>query len=127
MDKVPKTILIIEDDTSQREVFKLVLQKAGFSVIARGDAPSGLRWLEQIVPDLILLDYMLPQISGAEMLAEIRKRPNGRDVPVVVATAVADLRTEVFKPYVIYALLQKPLSPRELVRVINEALLETLA
>lgn len=122
MSNTAKTILVIEDDLDQREIYKTVLQRAGFTVVARGDALSGLRWLEQILPDLILLDYMLPNISGAEMLARIRQTPNGRYVPVVVATAVADLHRDTFSAYNISAFLQKPLTPDELTHAIHKAL-----
>lgn len=122
MSNTAKTILVIEDDIDQREIYKTILLKAGFTVVARSDALSGLRWLEQILPDLILLDYMLPSISGAEMLARIRQTPNGRYVPVVVATAVADLKRDAFSAYNISAFLQKPLTPDELIRAIQHAL-----
>ena len=117
-----RTILVIEDDPEQRELFTTVLQRAGYNVITRGDALSGLRWLEQILPDLIMLDIMLPGIDGVEMLHQIRESPNGRDVPVIIATAKTELNQATFREYAISRLLFKPLLPSDLLIIIEEVL-----
>lgn len=117
-----KTILVIEDDLGQRQIYDITLKRAGFNVVAKGDAYEGLRWLEQILPDLILLDVMLPGISGIDMLAEIRETENGKDVPVVIATAHWEVSTDTFERYQISAFLRKPLSPNELVDTVRNVL-----
>ena len=71
-----KTILVIEDDPHQQQVYEIALKRAGYNMVARGEAQSGLQWLEQILPDLILLDIMLPGMSGTDMLKEIRSSQN---------------------------------------------------
>lgn len=118
--ELKKTILIIEDDPAQQDIYAISLQKAGFSTVARGDAMAGLRWLEQILPDLIVLDVMLPHISGVEMLHEIRQRPNGATVPIIIATASATLTEEELEPYNVAAFLRKPLLPRQLLLTVEK-------
>ena len=117
-----RTILVIEDDPEQQELFVTVLQRQGYSVVTRGEAMSGLRWLEQILPDLIMLDIMLPGIDGIEMLHQIRESPNGKDVPIIIATAKTGLTRETFQDYYISELLFKPLVPTELIAVITRIL-----
>jgi two-component system phosphate regulon response regulator PhoB len=117
-----KTILVIEDDPAQQQLYEVALKRVGYNVIARGEARTGLQWLEQILPDLILLDIMLPEMSGIEMLKEIRSTQNGRDVPVIVVTAKSDIDFEDFDGYSIADLLRKPLLPALLIEAINVVL-----
>lgn len=105
-----RTILIIEDDPSQREIYSLILQRAGYNVTARADAHSGLSWLEQILPDAIVLDIMLPGMSGLEMLEQIRNTPNGARVPILIASAIADLSESDFSQFEVSTILRKPLT-----------------
>lgn len=122
MVEMQKTILIIEDDPGQREIYDITLRRAGYNVVSKGDAYDGLRWLEQILPDLILLDVMLPGISGLEMLGQVRATENGRDVPVIIATAHWEISAEAFTEHHIHGFLRKPLIPNELVRAIGDVL-----
>ena len=117
-----KTILVIEDDPHQQQLYEIILKRVGFNMIARAEASSGLQWLEQILPDLILLDIMLPGMSGIDMLNEIRSTQNGRDVPVIVVTAKTDITFEDFDGYNIVDLLHKPLLPALLIDAIDAAL-----
>ena len=118
--EMKKTILIIEDDPAQQDIYSISLQKAGFNTVGRGDALSGLRWLEQILPDLIVLDVMLPHLSGVEMLHEIRQRPNGASVPIIIATASATLTELDVATYNVAAFLRKPLLPRQLIATVEK-------
>jgi len=117
-----KTILVVEDDPNQQEMYEVALKRAGYNVVARGEAKTGLQWLGQILPDLILLDVMLPGISGIEMLKQIRSSPNGKDVPVIVITAKADIELADFDGYNIVELLRKPLLPTVLIETIESAI-----
>jgi DNA-binding response OmpR family regulator len=117
-----KTILVIEDDPNQQHVYEIALRRAGYNVVARGEAGAGLEWLGQILPDLIVLDIMLPGISGIEMLHQIRSSPNGKDVPVLIVTAKADISHEDFADYNITNFLRKPLLPAVLIEAIEAAI-----
>jgi CheY-like chemotaxis protein len=91
-------------------------------VVAKHDAYEGLRWLEQILPDLILLDVMLPGLSGIDMLARIRETENGNDVSVIIATAHWELSTEEFERYKVSAFIRKPISPADMVDIVKKVL-----
>jgi DNA-binding response OmpR family regulator len=117
-----KTILVIEDDPNQQHVYEIALRRAGYNVVARGEAGAGLEWLGQILPDLIVLDIMLPGFSGIEMLHQIRSSPNGKDVPVLIVTAKADISHEDFADYNITNFLRKPLLPAVLIEAIEAAI-----
>lgn len=118
-DEVKRTILVIEDDPNQQVIYKISMQKAGYSTIIRDNALDGLRWLEQILPDMILMDMNLPGISGLEMLQRIRQTENGRDVPVIVATASQSFHEEDFMPYQVAQFMRKPIRPSILIDIIN--------
>lgn len=117
-----KTILIIEDDLDQQRIYKIALNNAGYATTARKDAMEGLQWLEQILPDLILLDVMLPEISGVEMLQRIRASEHGREVPVVIVTAKGDLVEQDLREFAVSALLRKPILPSHLVETVNRVI-----
>ena len=81
-------LLLVEDDSSIREVATLGLEQAGFRVTTSGDGREGLVQFRQEPVDLVLLDVMLPSLDGFEVLREIRKESQ---TPVVMLTARSDL------------------------------------
>lgn len=80
-------VYIVEDDTSIRELEMYALKNANFDVIGFGEGASFLNELDQKIPDMILLDIMLPQDDGLELLTHIRNTPQYSDIPVVMVTA----------------------------------------
>lgn len=101
----------------------MVLEKAGFKSIAAADAEEAQRTLEDISPDLILLDWMLPGISGIEWARRLKKEPAYRDVPIIVITARGEEEDKV-RGLEIGAddYVTKPFSPKELVARIRAVL-----
>lgn len=84
-----KKIAIIEDDRSILEMYKLKFEFADFKVVTATDGRQGLVLLEKERPDLVLLDLMMPEMGGDEMLAELRKQPWGKNMPVIILTNVS--------------------------------------
>lgn len=82
-------VLVIEDDDDTRELLEDALSGAGFEVAVESSGPAGLAWLRQRVPDLVLLDQLLPGMSGLEVCREIRRQPGLSAVPVVMLTALS--------------------------------------
>ncbi|MDA8882659.1 response regulator, partial [Alphaproteobacteria bacterium] len=82
-----KTILIIEDEADIKILLDYNLQAAGFSVIQASDGEEGLLLAIEHQPDLILLDWMLPLLSGIELLRQLRNRTETRNIPVIMLTA----------------------------------------
>ncbi len=80
-------VYIVEDDTSIRELEMYALKNANFDVIGFGEGTSFLNELDKKIPDMILLDIMLPQDDGLQLLTQIRNTPQYSDIPVVMVTA----------------------------------------
>lgn len=87
-----KNILIIEDDLRIRRILQLELEHEGYLVSLAKDGKEGLEKAKLIRYDLILLDLMLPEISGEEVCKELRKNSN---VPIIVLTAKENIRSKV--------------------------------
>ena len=78
---VGKSILLVEDEAAIREMVQLALSRAGFEIRAVADAVHAEREIEQSRPDLILLDWMLPGVSGLEFARRLRQRDSTRNIP----------------------------------------------
>jgi diguanylate cyclase (GGDEF)-like protein len=82
-------VLVIEDDDDTRELLEDALSAAGFRVYVESSGAAGLAWLRQRVPDIVLLDQLLPGMSGLEVCRQIRRQPGLSAVPVVMLTALS--------------------------------------
>ncbi len=80
-------ILVVEDEPALREMVAGNLREAGYSVDEASDAASARRQIETSLPDLVLLDWMLPDVSGFELLRTLRADSATRDLPVIMLTA----------------------------------------
>jgi two-component system phosphate regulon response regulator PhoB len=85
---MPKqTILIVEDEKSLVDVLTYNLKKEGFDVVSATDGQDGLRRAQTLLPDLIVLDLMLPVIEGLEVCRQLRSDARTREIPVLMLTA----------------------------------------
>ena len=118
-----KRIVVIDDEQSVREVVQAYLEKDGYHVFVAENGTEGLALAERMNPALIVLDLMLPDVSGEEICSEIRSRS---DVPILMLTAKASEEERVAglvsgaDDYLI-----KPFSPRELVARVKAVLRRT--
>ncbi|MBN2200893.1 response regulator [bacterium] len=78
------TILLVEDEPVFRLIYRGVLQNAGYTVIEAPDGQTGWEMIRERKPDLVLLDLILPRMSGHEVLHNIRSDAATRDIPVVI-------------------------------------------
>jgi len=85
-----KKILFIEDESALQKTFGDFLEKEGFELISALDGETGLKLAEKEIPDLILLDLILPKMEGVEVLKKLRENPKTKDIPVIVLTNVDD-------------------------------------
>lgn len=112
------TILVVEDEAPLMTLLRYNLEKQGFKVEEAADGQEALLRVSEARPDLVLLDWMLPALSGIEVCRQLRRRPNTRDLPIIMVTA----RTEdqdavraldtgaddyIAKPFVMDALLAR--------------------
>ena len=81
------TILLIEDETDIREVLECSLKLDGFDVYSAADGPAGLKIACEKCPDVILLDWMMPKMTGLEVLSELRQDERTKDTIVLMLTA----------------------------------------
>ncbi len=121
-----KTILLVEDEAAIREMVSLALERAGFTVWQAEDGAQAERLLVDVMPDLMLLDWMMPGVSGIELARRLRRDEVTREVPIIMLTArseeedcIRGLESGV-DDY-----MTKPFSPRELIARINALLRRT--
>ncbi|MDZ7803005.1 phosphate regulon transcriptional regulator PhoB [Thiohalophilus sp.] len=117
------TILVVEDEEAIREMLGFTLQRAGFTVIEAGDAREASERLSEQPPDLVLLDWMLPGISGVEFAKRLRRDESTRDLPVIMLTARGEEESKL-RGYEagIDDYVTKPFSTQELVARIRAVL-----
>ncbi|MBN1555948.1 MAG: response regulator transcription factor [Phycisphaerae bacterium] len=85
-----KRILIVEDERDIADLVAMRLKREKYDVEIAGDGLEGLRKIRSSPPDLVLLDLMLPKMSGVEVTAELRKDPSTADVPILMLTAKSE-------------------------------------
>ena len=83
-------VLLVEDEPAQREVLKYNLQSEGFDVVAAADGDEAILLVEEETPDIIVLDWMLPGISGIEICRRIKSKSHTRSIPVIMLSARAE-------------------------------------
>ena len=84
-----KTILVVEDNESNAYLARFLLQRAGYTVLEASDGASARALLVEARPDLILMDIQLPDISGLDVVWELRARPEFRELPILAVTSFA--------------------------------------
>jgi two-component system phosphate regulon response regulator PhoB len=81
------TVLLVEDEAAIVTMLRYTLEGEGMQVVEAGDGDEGLKILAETHVDLVLLDWMLPVMSGIEVCRQIRRKPESRDLPVIMVTA----------------------------------------
>lgn len=90
-----QTILVIEDERSLVDVLTYNLKKEGFEVAAASDGQDGLRRAQTLLPDLIILDLMLPSLDGLQVCRNLRSDPKTQDIPLLMLTAKGEETDEI--------------------------------
>lgn len=80
-------ILVMEDEDALSTLLQYNLEKEGYDVVVAADGEEGLVQIDERQPDLVLLDWMLPKVSGIEVCRRLRSRPETRNLPVIMLTA----------------------------------------
>ncbi len=120
---MPANILVVEDEPAIQELIAVNLEHAGHHVIRAHDAETALDIVRKALPDLLLIDWMLPGTSGVALARALRKKARTKQVPIIMLTARATEQDKVLgldagaDDYV-----TKPFSPRELIARINAVL-----
>ncbi len=117
------TILVVEDEPSIQELIAASLQHSGHKVLRADSAEDAMRLVNETLPDVVLLDWMLPGISGIQYARSLRSAERTRDLPIIMLTARSEEHDKVAgldagaDDY-----LTKPFSPRELLARIKAVL-----
>jgi two-component system, OmpR family, phosphate regulon response regulator PhoB len=116
-------ILVVEDEDAIRGMLVMVLEQAGFALTAAVDSEEAQKVLDENFPDLILLDWMLPGMSGVEWARRLKKDPIFRELPIILLTARGEEEDKV-RGLEIGAddYVTKPFSPKELIARIRAVL-----
>ena len=126
MSNLQPNVLIVEDEPPLVELLSYNLEKAGFQAQIARDGDEALLAVEERRPDLVLLDWMLPYVSGIEICRRIRRNPETRDLPIILLTARGEEDDRIrgldagADDYVV-----KPFSPSELVARVRAVLRRT--
>ncbi len=126
MSNLQPNVLIVEDEPPLVELLSYNLEKAGFHTDVARDGDEAMLAVEERKPDLVLLDWMLPYVSGIEICRRIRRNPETRDLPIIILTARGEEDDRIrgldagADDYVV-----KPFSPSELIARVRAVLRRT--
>lgn len=123
-------ILIVEDDSILSELYSEKFKLAGFNTAIACTGKEGLELLEKYIPDIILLDILMPELNGFEMLKEMKKNRKYRNIPVILLTNLGESKIDM-DPELSYALgvkdylIKTKHTPDEIVKKVNHVLKST--
>ena len=83
----PRTILIVDDNTDSQQILSKILKSAGYQTVICADGQEAMKSIEAAPPALVLLDLMMPRMSGFEVVTRLQASPATRNIPVVVMSA----------------------------------------
>ncbi|MBN1668083.1 MAG: response regulator [Anaerolineales bacterium] len=129
MEAQATTIVYIEDEPEMIDLVKLILTRKGYQVIGAAGGREGLDVVRERIPDLVLLDLMMPDIEGWDVYQQMRADEATRHIPVIVLTAKAQNIDKVLGLHIakVNDYISKPFSPQELVTSIEKVLAEVEA
>jgi DNA-binding response OmpR family regulator len=117
-------IAIIEDDQAISQMYRFKFEAEGYTVETAENGKLGLQLAETMKPDIILLDLMMPEMTGDEMLALLRKTSWGKDIKVVILTnkGEQELPAAVKSLNVSAVILKADMTPRQVAEVVKKTL-----
>jgi DNA-binding response OmpR family regulator len=120
------TIVVVDDDADILGLLEYKLTAAGHQVTAEADGEAGLAAIQEVKPELVVLDWMMPRMTGIEVCLELRKDPELANIPVLFLTAKAQ-ESDVQRGFAAGGndYVVKPFSPRELSTRIDALLART--
>lgn len=119
-----KKVLLCDDEIHIVRAAEIRLSQAGFTVRIAHDGQEAWEAILEDQPDVVVTDLQMPRVDGFELIRRIRANASTKDMPVLMLTAKGFelAREEIMEKWGIFAVLSKPFSPRELVRLIDLAI-----
>jgi two-component system response regulator VicR len=123
-DTNTKQILCIEDEPEMIDLIRLILGRRGFEVVGAAGGKEGLEKVRQQLPDLVLLDLMMPDMDGWEVYQQMKADEKTKDIPVIVVTAKAQSIDKVLGLHIakVDDYIAKPFSPQDLMNSVEKVL-----
>lgn len=91
---MPKKVLVVDDDENTRRFLTVALEENGYEAITAEDGDDGYKKLQEVTPDLILLDVMMPRKTGFSLFKQLRRQDEYKNIPVIMLTGVAGVLEE---------------------------------
>ncbi len=113
-----KRVLVAEDDDHLRDALQELLSGAGYTVITVCDGLEALDWLSRMSVDLLIVDLLMPRLSGHELIKRLRQMPECAAVPILVLSGYADLAR--YRDLPVDAVHLKPFRPSELLGTVEQ-------
>lgn len=122
-DKIFK-IAIIEDDQAISQMYRMKFEAEGYEVETAENGRLGLELTKTMVPDIILLDLMMPEMTGQEMLEELRKTSWGKDIKVIILTNMGEqeVPARMKELSVTDFILKADMTPRQVAEIVTKEL-----
>lgn len=119
-----KKILLVEDDVFVSDVYQTKLKQEGFDVVSAENGAEAMKKLEAAVPDIILLDIIMPYMDGKEVLARLKKSEKWKNIPVIILTNLSqrDDVEEILQKGADDYLIKSHFTPSEVVEKIKAVL-----
>ena len=128
MSRLQIKILIIEDEPNQVDLMQFNLEQDGYDVYTAKDGEEGLTKAHEILPDLILLDWMLPKMSGPDVCRKIRKSQDIKETPIIMISAKSEEQDKIFGLDLgVDDYISKPYSIKELLARVRAAIRRPIA
>jgi len=123
---MPQTIMLVDDDPQLRHVVSMFFELEGYNVLQAEDGRKAIEMLTEYLPDVILLDLMMPEVTGTEVCQHVRGSKRLKEIPVVVFTA-AEIKEEELVAAGADRFITKPYSLEGLRRVVRTLIKESSA
>jgi CheY-like chemotaxis protein len=117
-------VLLIEDDPLIFRLYKKLFTLEKFEIKLAKDGQEGLDTLKDYQPDVILLDIMMPNMNGLEMLSQLKSKPKTKDTPVIVLTNIADMNVtnRAISAGAIQCIIKSQVDPSEVITAVKDVL-----
>lgn len=115
-----KLVLVVDDEADVRDLIRIVLEGASYRVVTAHDGPEALALVEEELPDLVVLDVMMPRMSGISVARQLRAGTGTHNIPILMLTArtsSTDVRDALAVGVDVH--LSKPFSPDELISFVE--------
>ena len=118
-----KKVLVVDDSATNVILLEALLQREGFEVITSLTAKEGLKYVENLKPDLILLDLLMPEVNGFEFMESLHTMEDFKEIPVIIVSAVGTSENkQISKELGAINFINKPVDIPSLINMIHNTL-----